>query len=103
MRAGGFSRAPVRRRIPGLYRLSIPGREFEPYIANGMPSVVTQEGELFTATVRLREGLTWSDGSPLTARDVSFTVERALRFHLGQDWASAYDPELLRVRKPWTT
>ena len=80
---------------PRLYRLSVPAREFEPYIAEGLPSVVTQEDAFYAASVKLQTGLTWSDSSPLTAQDVAFTVNTALAFHLGLDWLSAYDPTLL--------
>ncbi len=80
---------------PRLYRLSIPARKFEPYIAEGMPSVVTQEGAFHVASVKLQTGLTWSDGSPLTAPDVAFTANTALAFHLDLDWQSAYNPDKL--------
>jgi ABC-type transport system substrate-binding protein len=81
--------------VPRLYRLSVPAREFESYIADGMPSIVTQEGAFHVASVQLKTGLTWSDGSPLTAQDVAFTVNTALAFHLGLDWLSAYNPDRL--------
>ncbi len=80
---------------PSLYRLSIPERAFEPYIAEGLPSAVTQEGALYTATVNLKPGLKWSDGSSLTARDVAFTVNAALSYRLSLDWNSFYDPDIL--------
>ncbi len=80
---------------PRLYRLSIPAREFEPFIAEGMPTAVTQEGNFTVASVSLRPGLQWSDGSPLTAQDVIFTINTALAFQLGLDWLSAYPPDLL--------
>lgn len=80
---------------PTLYRLSIPAREFEAYTADGMPSIVSQEGDFLVASVKLQPGLSWSDASPLTAGDVAFTVNTALAFHLGLDWLSAYNPDLL--------
>ncbi len=80
---------------PSLYRLSIPSRTFEPYLADGMPSVVTQEGSFYIAMVKLKPGLKWNDGSPLTAYDVAFTVNAALSYHLSLDWNSAYDPNIL--------
>jgi peptide/nickel transport system substrate-binding protein len=80
---------------PRLYRLSIPEREFEPYVAESLPSVVTQAGEFFTATASLQRGLTWSDGSPLSAQDAAFTINTALAFRLSYDWLSAYNPVLL--------
>jgi len=80
---------------PSMYRLSVPTREFEPYTADGMSSAVTQENAYYVASVKLQTGLNWSDGSPLTAQDVAFTVNTALSFQLGLDWLSAYDPTLL--------
>ncbi|MGE5248835.1 MAG: ABC transporter substrate-binding protein [Bacteroidota bacterium] len=80
---------------PTLYRLSVPGWEFEPYVADGMPSAVSQQGDFYVASVKLQSGLYWSDGSALTSADVAFSANTALAFHLGLDWASAYDPDLL--------
>ena len=80
---------------PHLYRLSVPAREFEPYIADGMPSTVTQENGYYVVSVKLQTGLTWSDGSRLTTQDVAFTVNTALNFQLGLDWLSAYNPSRL--------
>lgn len=80
---------------PRLYRLSTPAREFEPFIADGLPSAISQDGDLLSATVKLQADLRWSDGSPLTAQDVAFTANTALAFRLGLDWRSAYNPERL--------
>ncbi len=80
---------------PRLYRLSIPAREFEAYVADGLPSAIGQDGDLLSATVKLQAGLRWSDGAPLTAQDVAFTANAALAFRLGLDWRSAYNPERL--------
>jgi len=80
---------------PRLYRLSIPAREFESYVADGLPSAIGQDGDLLSATVKLQAGLRWSDDSPLTAQDVAFTANTALAFRLGLDWRSAYNPERL--------
>jgi ABC-type transport system substrate-binding protein len=78
---------------PRLYRLSIPGRQFEALAAKAMPSPVQAEGNFYTATVPLRPDLTWSDGSPFSAEDVAFTVNTALSFQLGYDWHDFYNPE----------
>jgi len=80
---------------PSLYRLSIPAREVEPYLAEGQAPPLIQEGESWTATLRLKPGLYWSDGSPLNAEDAAYTAATALNFRLGLDWASAYDPQKL--------
>lgn len=63
-----------------------------------MPSEVTQDGEEYSATVKLRTDLHWTDGSPFTAEDVAFTANTVLAFELGYDWSTYYSLEyLLRV------
>ena len=80
---------------PSLYRLSIPDRKFGSYLADGTPSVVTTDGVFYVSTVKLKSGLKWSDGSPITAQDVAFTVTTALNYRLGLDWESVYNPNIL--------
>lgn len=80
---------------PRLYRLSIPERRFEPMAADGMPSAVEEDGVFYSAAVSLRSDLKWTDGSPLTADDVAFTVNTALSFQLGFDWHDFYNPDWL--------
>jgi ABC-type transport system substrate-binding protein len=80
---------------PRLYRLSIPAREFELFVAQGLPSAVTREGSRRYASVALRPDLQWSDGSRVTAQDVAFTVNTVLAFRLGLDWLSAYNSAVL--------
>ena len=80
---------------PRLYHLTIPDGRFEPLAAGGMPSAVQAEGASFSASVPLRPDLSWSDGTPLTAADVAFTVNTALSFRLGFDWQAYYDPAWL--------
>lgn len=49
---------------------------YEPYLAAEIPTVenggVSEDGR--TLTLRLREGVTWSDGKPFTAEDLAFTA-----------------------------
>ncbi len=80
---------------PTLFKLSDQRYDFIPSLAADFPSELTEEGEFWVATVQLKEGLTWSDGSALTAVDVAFTANTALFFHLGLNWNSAYDPSYL--------
>lgn len=80
---------------PRLYDLTIPDGQFEPQAALGLPSVVQAEGSLFTATVRLRPDLLWTDGSAFTADDAVFTINTSLGFGLGFDWHAFYDPDWL--------
>jgi len=80
---------------PRLYHLAAPNYELTPLLADGFPSPVTQEGEFFIATLSLLPDLAWSDGSPITAKDVAFTVNTALKFELGLNWAEFYNKETL--------
>ena len=80
---------------PRLYHLAPPDLSFEPLAANGMPSEVKQEGDLYTGEVSLRTDLKWTDGSAFTAEDVAFTVNAALSFELGYDWSAYYPRDYL--------
>jgi peptide/nickel transport system substrate-binding protein len=75
---------------PRLYHFAPQDSSFQPYAAEGLPSEVTQEGGGYSSVVKLRTNLKWTDGSPLTAEDIAFTVDTALIFELGYDWGSYY-------------
>jgi len=55
-----------------LWRIT-PELDFEPLLLDGEP--VVEEGP-FRVTYTLKEEAVWSDGTPITARDVEFTWER---------------------------
>jgi peptide/nickel transport system substrate-binding protein len=80
---------------PRLYHLAPPGLTFQALAADGMPSEVTQDGETYSATVKLRANLKWTDASPFTADDIAFTVNTALAFELGLDWNAYYPRDYL--------
>lgn len=80
---------------PSLYRLAPPSLDFQPAAAKGEPSPVICDAATCTATVTLQPGLTWTDGSALTAADVAFTVNTAIQFRLGLNWQQAYNPDVL--------
>ena len=83
---------------PRLYHILPQDSSFQPFVAADMPSEVTQDGEEYSATVKLRTDLHWTDGSPFTAEDVAFTANTILAFELGYDWSTYYSLEyLLRV------
>ncbi|GAB3199577.1 peptide/nickel transport system substrate-binding protein [Pontibacter aydingkolensis] len=48
--------------------------KLQPALATNMPSIVRQDS-LTLFTYELRENATWSDGSPVTAGDVAFTLK----------------------------
>lgn len=88
---------------PRLYSLSPlsldpstrSGQRPEPAAATSASPSLVCDSATCAATVTLRPGLRWTDGSPLTANDVAFTVNIALQFRLGGGWNSAYDPQTL--------
>lgn len=79
---------------PSLFRASPVTGAFEPYLAGTVTPLEPDSGFL-ASSVTLRANLFWSDGSPLTAEDVAFTVNTALKFQLGLDWSAAYDADVL--------
>lgn len=66
--------------------------EYEPYIAESY--TVSEDG--LTYTFKLRQGLKWSDGTPLTAQDYQWTYEQVMKPenefpYLGQfDFVTSY-------------
>lgn len=59
--------------------LFVPNAEgaYEPVLAAEVPTLENDgiSADFLTITYKLREGVTWSDGTPFTAEDVAFTVE----------------------------
>lgn len=80
---------------PSLYRLAPTSLDLQPVAAKGKPSPLFCDRATCTATVALQPGLTWTDGSALTAADVAFTVNTVLQFRLGLNWRQFYDPDVL--------
>jgi oligopeptide transport system substrate-binding protein len=69
----------------GLYRIEGTDSHLAPDLADGMPQIT--DGGL-TYTVKLKKGLKWSDGQPLTADDVVAGVQHALDPKTGAYYAS---------------
>lgn len=69
-----------------------PGPTYKPILVEQMPSydAETLSLEPLTLEVRLREGLTFSDGEPLTSADVKWTYERAIELAEEGHIAPAY-------------
>jgi len=57
----------------GLYRINKDDK-IEPAIAAGMPTVSADQ---LSWTIKLRPGVTFSDGTPLTSADVKFSLDNA--------------------------
>ncbi|AQT80198.1 hypothetical protein B1R94_14400 [Mycolicibacterium litorale] len=65
--------APINQIFSQLFRVSADGKAIEPALAES--STHSPDGRVWT--VKLRSGLRFSDGSPLTAYDVKFSLDRA--------------------------
>ena len=80
---------------PVLFTQSDQRFDFVPYLAADFPTDLVQENDFWIGTVTMKDGPTWSDGTPITAEDVAFTANTALAFKLGLNWNKAYDPDFL--------
>jgi len=80
---------------PRLYHLAPQDSSFQPFAADGFPSDVIQDGDNYSALVKIRSDLKWTDGTPFTAEDIAFTVDSALAFELGYDWGAYYSRQVL--------
>ena len=60
--------------------------EIVPDCATELPEGVVNEDGTVTYTYTLRDGLTWSDGQPLTAKDFEFAWNRAASPALAADY-----------------
>ncbi len=81
-----------------LYGVSDQRFQLIPQAAADFASPLLPEGDTWISTVKLRDGIRWSDGQPLTANDVAFTLNTALRFGLaGGNWSSWADSDYLRA------
>ena len=71
-----------------------------PDLATEVPSVenggITQDGKVWT--FHIRPNVKWSDGQPLTARDVAYTYNRILRQEIGM--YIGYFPNVTKVEAP---
>ena len=81
-----------------LYGVSDQRFQLIPQAAADFASPLMAEGGTWISTVKLRQGIRWSDGQPLTANDVAFTLNTALRFGLaGGNWSAWADANYLRA------
>jgi peptide/nickel transport system substrate-binding protein len=73
------------------YDIVLPGLEVAPDLAAGELEPVVQDGDNWVGTITLQEGLTWSDGEPITAQDYVFTYNTARDFGLTANWPDYLD------------
>lgn len=78
---------------------------FVPWVAAELPPPLTEENGKWVTTIKMREDVKWSDGTPLTAEDVAFTENTILKFGLisgnFQDWADGNFLESVEAVDPY--
>lgn len=84
-----------------LFTTSLPGFVFVPAAA-ATPTAVdpVQEGDIWVVEQPVREDMTWSDGTPLTANDLAFYYDTVTEFNLGSNHAASFGPTVLSVTAP---
>ncbi len=73
---------------PSLYTISVPDFLHIPVLATGPAPDLQREGESWTATIPIRNGYLWSDGTEVTANDFVFSVNVNGEFDLPFNWIS---------------
>jgi peptide/nickel transport system substrate-binding protein len=76
---------------PSFWDLRYPDILFVPEMATELPQPIVQEGDFWVQIIEIRQGVTWSDGEPVTVHDFIFTGETVRDFGLGGNWLSAFD------------
>jgi ABC-type transport system substrate-binding protein len=72
---------------------SLERLDFVPALAAELPSEPEQRDDLWVITVPLIESAAWSDGQPITADDIVFTIQTVFDLQLGGQWTEFYAPE----------
>lgn len=80
---------------PSLYAYSPQRNDWVPSLAVDFPTDLENDGEFWTTTVSLRDDVMWSDGTPVTANDMKFTIDTAFGLNLSDNWAAIYREEYL--------
>jgi ABC-type transport system substrate-binding protein len=78
-----------------LYTLSDQRFDFVPNLATALPEEPVQEGDFYTITVAMQPDATWSDGTPITAQDVVFTMTTCRDLQLTSNWPNQCRPEVI--------
>ncbi len=77
--------------LPSMYGSSFPSYTLVPGMAaDTEPPVGAASGDTWVIDVNVRDDLAWSDGNPMTARDVAFTFNTVKDLRLGGNWFSLF-------------
>lgn len=62
---------------PSFWDLRYPDILFVPEMATDLPLPIVQEGDSWVQTIEIRQGMTWSDGEPVTVSWRRFGIPRS--------------------------
>lgn len=80
-----------------LYRIDPTTLELMPEVAASLPTP-TWNADGWRVIVSLRDDMTWSDGVPLSASDLSFTYRTVRTLQLGGQWADVFPAAVTNVK-----
>ena len=73
-----------------LFNQQPPANTLVPSLAEGLPAEPVENGDVWTITQPMRQGVVWSDGEAIDANDVVFTAKAAIDLQLGGNWLTNY-------------
>ncbi len=80
---------------PALFGLDPATSHLIPELATEIPEPIEEGG--WHVDIAMRDGRTWSDGTPITARDYVFTFDTVRSLSLGGGWAEVFPSEVAGV------
>ena len=84
-----------------LFTTSLPGFVYIPAAAaTDAPAEAVQEGDVWVVEQSVRQDMTWSDGTPLTANDLVFYFDTVREFSLGSNHAANFPPDVVSITAP---
>lgn len=74
-----------------LYTTDDKRFDLVPQVAVDLKADRVKDGDKWTITVKMKNDVKWSDGKPVTAKDVAFTTNTTVELELPSGYASVYD------------
>ncbi len=81
---------------PALYALNPTDGSLDPELA-ASEAVPIAGDDVWSVTIPLNQSLSWSDGEPITARDMVFTFDTARALGLGGSWSEAFPDNISAI------
>jgi len=91
----GFNVAVYLNRYSAPMKLSDSKFQWIPDLAADFPPPFEREGDFWVSTITFKDGIAWSDGEPVTAEDVAFTVNTALDLELSGGWTNLVNKDFI--------